>query len=239
MCIRDRRHSAAKAPRGDIREYQGNCYLGIDAGSTTTKAVVIGENDEILYSWYASNFGSPFHSALKILNDIYRLLPEHAKIAFSAVTGYGEGLIKTALGIDIGEIETIAHYKAAEKAEKACMALLKLFDLYAPLKETEAVAQRSDAELTAYKKAQTLRFIAKITKRVYDKNEKEIRSITAQIEELSSGLERGLLDVDATASEQAVYVKKLLSRARRARSKVKAQWDLLCLLYTSPSPRDS
>ena len=110
-----KRHSAAKAPRGDIREYQGNCYLGIDAGSTTTKAVVIGENDEILYSWYASNFGSPFHSALKILNDIYRLLPEHAKIAFSAVTGYGEGLIKTALGIDIGEIETIAHYKAAEK----------------------------------------------------------------------------------------------------------------------------
>ena len=70
-----------------------------------------------------------------------------------------------------------------------------------------------------------MRFIAKITKRVYDKNEKEIRSITAQIEELSSGLERGLLDVDATASEQAVYVKKLLSRARRARSKVKAQWD--------------
>lgn len=119
------------------------------------------------------------------------------------------------------------HYKAAEKAEKACMALLKLFDLYAPLKETEAVVQRSDDELTAYKKAQTLRFIAKITKRVYNKNEKEIRSITAQIEELSFGLESGLLDVDATASEQAVYVKKLLSRARRARSKVKVQWDLL------------
>lgn len=110
-----KRHAAAKAPRGDLREYQGKCYLGIDAGSTTTKAVVIGENDEILYSWYASNFGSPFHSALKILNDIYRMLPEHAQIAYSAVTGYGEGLIKTALGIDRGEIETIAHYKAAEK----------------------------------------------------------------------------------------------------------------------------
>ena len=110
-----KRHAAAKAPRGDLRNYQGTCYLGIDAGSTTTKAVVIGENDEILYSWYASNFGSPFHSALKILNDIYRLLPSDAKIAYSAVTGYGEGLIKTALGIDIGEIETIAHYKAAEK----------------------------------------------------------------------------------------------------------------------------
>ncbi|MFR1519255.1 MAG: acyl-CoA dehydratase activase-related protein, partial [Clostridia bacterium] len=110
-----KRHAAAKAPRGDIRNYQGLCYLGIDAGSTTTKAVVIGEEDEILYSWYASNFGNPFHSALKILNDIYTMLPEHAVIAYSAVTGYGEGLIKTALGIDIGEIETIAHYKAAEK----------------------------------------------------------------------------------------------------------------------------
>lgn len=101
------------------------------------------------------------------------------------------------------------------------------FDAYTPLKETEAAAQRSDAELTAYKKAQALQFIAKITKRVYEKNEKDIRSIAAQIEELSSGLERGLLDVDAAASEQAVYIKKLLSRARRARSKVKARWDLL------------
>ena len=119
------------------------------------------------------------------------------------------------------------HYQATEKAEKACTALLKLFDAYTPLKETEAAAQRSDAELTAYKKAQALQFIAKITKRVHDKNEKEIRSIAAQIEELSSGLERGLLDVDAAASEQAVYIKKLLSRARRARSKVKARWDLL------------
>lgn len=119
------------------------------------------------------------------------------------------------------------HYRATEKAEKACTALLKLFDAYAPLKETEDAAQSSDAKLTTYKKAQALQFIAKITKRVYEKNEKEIRSISAQIEELSSGLERGLLDVDATASEQAVYAKKLLSRARRARSKVKAQWDLL------------
>lgn len=109
------RHAKNKAPKGDIRSYKGNCFLGIDAGSTTTKAVVIGENDEILYSWYASNFGSPFNSALNILKDIYSLLPQTATIKYSAVTGYGEGLIKTALGIDIGEIETIAHYKAAEK----------------------------------------------------------------------------------------------------------------------------
>mgnify|MGYP003482478765 CR=1 FL=1 len=109
------RHRKNKVQRGDLRTYSGNCYLGIDAGSTTTKAVVIGEDDEILYSWYASNFGSPFNSAINILKDIYSLLPENAKIVYSAVTGYGEGLIKTALGIDIGEIETIAHYKAAEK----------------------------------------------------------------------------------------------------------------------------
>lgn len=119
------------------------------------------------------------------------------------------------------------HYLATEKAEKACSALLKLFDAYAPLKETEAVAQRSAADLAAYKKAQSLQFIAKITKRVYDQNERDITRISSEIEELSSGLESGLLDVDATASEQAVYIKKLLSRARRARSKVQARWNML------------
>lgn len=119
------------------------------------------------------------------------------------------------------------HYIATEKTEKACSALLKLFDAYSPLIETEAAAQKSDNELTAYKKAQSLQFIAKITKRIYDKNEKEIRNISAQIDELSSGLERGLLDVDATASEQAVYIKRLLSRARRAKSRVQARWNML------------
>lgn len=119
------------------------------------------------------------------------------------------------------------HYIATEKAEKACYALLKLFDAYAPLKETEAEAKRSDSELAAYKKAQALQFISKITKRVYEQNEKEIRRISAQIEELSSGLERGLLDVDATASEQAIYIKQLLSRARRARSRLESRLNML------------
>lgn len=109
------RHAKAQAKRGDLRTYKGNCYLGIDAGSTTTKATVTGENDEILYSWYGSNFGNPFKSAATILRDIYSILPEDAHIVYSCVTGYGEGLIKTALGVDHGEIETIAHYTAAEK----------------------------------------------------------------------------------------------------------------------------
>ena len=109
------RHALNKATYGDLRTYTGNCFLGIDAGSTTTKATVIGENDEILYSWYGSNYGNPFKSASKILQDIYNIIPDSAHIAYSCVTGYGEGLIKTALGVDYGEIETIAHYTAAEK----------------------------------------------------------------------------------------------------------------------------
>lgn len=119
------------------------------------------------------------------------------------------------------------HYFAAEKAEKACYALLKLFDAYTPLKETETESQHSDTELAAYKKAQTLQFIAKITKQIYKQNEKDIYRILAQIEELSTGLECGLLDVDAIASEQAVYIKNLLSRARRARSRVQSRWNIL------------
>ena len=119
------------------------------------------------------------------------------------------------------------HYIATEKAEKAYFALLKLFDAYSPLKETDTEAHRSEAELTAYKKAQSLQFIAKITKKVFNQNQKAINCISAQIEELSSDLERGLLDVDASASEQAVYIKQMLSRARRARNKVRAKCNML------------
>lgn len=119
------------------------------------------------------------------------------------------------------------HYVVTEKAEKACFALLKLFDAFAPLKEIEEAAKRSESELAAFKKAQALQFIAKIPKKTYDQNKKAIERITEQIRELSSGLERGLLDVDAAASEQAVYVKQILSRARRARSKVQARYNML------------
>lgn len=119
------------------------------------------------------------------------------------------------------------HYVVTEKAEKACFALLKLFDAFAPLKEVEAEAKRSESELAAFKRAQALRFIAKITKKTYNQNEKNIERTTEQIQELSSGLERGLLEVDAAASEQAVYVKQMLSRARRARSKIQARYNML------------
>jgi len=110
-----KRHSAAKVERRDLETFEGDCFLGIDAGSTTTKAALIDENGALLYSYYGSNNGSPLNSAISILKDIYRKLPKKARIANSTVTGYGEGLIKAALGVDIGEIETIAHYKAAGK----------------------------------------------------------------------------------------------------------------------------
>lgn len=93
--------------------YGGNAYIGIDAGSTTTKAVVIDEDNKVLYSYYGNNKGKPLDRAIFILKDIYKKLP-HAKFSYSCVTGYGEEFIKAALNIDLGEVETIAHYKGAK-----------------------------------------------------------------------------------------------------------------------------
>ncbi len=119
------------------------------------------------------------------------------------------------------------HYHAAEKAEVACCALLKLFDAYTPFREAEAEANYSTTALSAYRKAQSLQFIAQITKQKYGENEREICKITAEIEELASNLECGLLDVGFTASEQAIDIKKLLSRARRAKSRLQARQSML------------
>ncbi len=109
------RHAKAVIPTADIKNHTGACYLGVDAGSTTTKAVLLNKNAEILYSHYAGNGGDPLKSVIGILKEIYSLLPEGAFIAKSCATGYGEHLIKAALGADFGEIETMAHYKAADK----------------------------------------------------------------------------------------------------------------------------
>ena len=108
------RHAKDSINTKSLKDYEGDCFLGIDAGSTTTKAVLINTEGELLYSFYGSNEGSPLNSSIRILKDIYGQLPYEAKIVNSTVTGYGEGLIKAALKVDIGEIETIAHYKAAD-----------------------------------------------------------------------------------------------------------------------------
>jgi len=108
------RHQQGSIKKRELKSYSGECFLGIDAGSTTTKAALIDGDGALLYSSYGSNEGSPLKSTLKIIKELYELLPPDAKIVNSTVTGYGEGLLKAALNIDIGEIETIAHYKAAE-----------------------------------------------------------------------------------------------------------------------------
>lgn len=108
------RHQKAKAARNDIATYKGQAFLGIDAGSTTSKAVLIDENGAILYSYYESNRGEPVDLCVNILKDIESQLTPDITIANTVVTGYGEELVKAALHADIGEVETMAHYKAAE-----------------------------------------------------------------------------------------------------------------------------
>lgn len=107
------RHAKTKIPFADIKAHQGPAYLGIDAGSTTTKAALIDEDGALLYSWYGSNSGDPLKCIISVLKEIYSLLPPDAYIGRSTITGYGEGMIKAALHIDAGEIETMAHQTAS------------------------------------------------------------------------------------------------------------------------------
>ena len=107
------RHNKAIVKRDDLLSYKGKAYLGIDAGSTTTKVALINDKNELIYSFYEGNDGDPLKKVIKILNDMYKIIPKDVEIVNSTVTGYGEDLIKAALHIDIGEIETMAHYKAA------------------------------------------------------------------------------------------------------------------------------
>ena len=107
------RHNGHNVKTADLSTYKGNCYLGIDAGSTTTKIALAGEDGSLLYSFYSSNNGSPLATAIKSIKEIYSLLPADAHIVHSCSTGYGEALLKAALMLDDGEVETVAHYYAA------------------------------------------------------------------------------------------------------------------------------
>ena len=109
------RHDKDKVSRKDLKTFSGDCFLGIDAGSTTTKLVLIDREGNLLYSLYGSNEGNPLNSVISMLKQLYLVLPEKAIIRYSGITGYGEKLIQTALNVDLNEIETIAHYTAAKK----------------------------------------------------------------------------------------------------------------------------
>ena len=112
-----KRHAKSTVKNADIAEYKSKAYLGIDCGSTTTKLCLLSENNEILYSYYASNKGNPVEIVREQLTEIYKLLGDKIVIAGSAVTGYGEELIKHAFSVDYGIVETIAHYTAAKYFE--------------------------------------------------------------------------------------------------------------------------
>ena len=111
------RHEKDKVAKKPLSEHKGDCFVGIDAGSTTSKLVVIDRDGTLLYSAYQGNGGKPLDSIIEMLKKLYSVMPKEAVIRYSGVTGYGEKLIQTALNVDLNEIETIAHYTAAKKFE--------------------------------------------------------------------------------------------------------------------------
>lgn len=112
------RHGKAVVTKQELETYSGNCYLGIDAGSTTTKLALIGEEGQLLFSFYANNQGNPVETAKQAIAQLQRRLPAGAKIVRSCSTGYGEALLKCAFCLDDGEVETIAHCTAAAFFDK-------------------------------------------------------------------------------------------------------------------------
>ena len=108
-----RRHQKARVKRQELASYEGNCYLGIDAGSTTTKLALIGSEGQLLWTFYGGNQGNPLKTAIAALRELKEKLPKGAVIARACSTGYGEELMKSAFSLDEGEVETIAHVTAA------------------------------------------------------------------------------------------------------------------------------
>ncbi len=107
------RHQKAVLKKKPLKEYHGNAFLGIDAGSTTTKVAMIAEDGSLLYSYYTNNLGNPIKACINAIKELKELMPTDVKIVRSCSTGYGEALLKTAFNLDEGEVETIAHCKAA------------------------------------------------------------------------------------------------------------------------------
>ena len=107
------RHSLATVPKDDLKNYSGECFLGIDAGSTTTKFALISKDGKLLHSFYDNNNGSTIDTAKRAIKNLKDILPTDCKIVASCSTGYGEQLLKSAFSLDFGEVETIAHYYGA------------------------------------------------------------------------------------------------------------------------------
>ena len=121
-----RRHEAAVVRKAPLKDYSGDCFLGVDAGSTTTKLALIGAEGELLFSAYAGNQGNPIQTAMDAIEQLRRELPPTARIARSCSTGYGEALLKSAFRLDEGEVETVAHTTAAEFFDPAVDCVLDI-----------------------------------------------------------------------------------------------------------------
>lgn len=120
------RHNHSILPKGNIETYSGDCFLGIDAGSTTTKLALIGKDGDLLFSYYANNQGNPIKTAQTAIKELQSHLPDTAHIVRSCSTGYGEALFKSAFALDDGEVETIAHCTAAAFFDKAVDCVLDI-----------------------------------------------------------------------------------------------------------------
>ncbi|WP_407922688.1 acyl-CoA dehydratase activase-related protein [Actinomyces mediterranea] len=120
------RHGREVIPKGELANAQGRCWLGIDAGSTTIKAVVIDSQDRIVFTHYASNEGDPVQAAVEIVKRVRSELPAGTTIGRSCATGYGEGLVTAALTMDEGEIETMAHFRAAESIQPGVTSVIDI-----------------------------------------------------------------------------------------------------------------
>ncbi len=120
------RHEKHRVKTADLSSYRGDCYLGIDAGSTTTKIALIAQDGSLLYSFYSNNNGSPLKTAIGAIKDIYQKLPQGVRIVRSCSTGYGEALMKAAFLLDDGEVETVAHYYAAAFFDPAVDCILDI-----------------------------------------------------------------------------------------------------------------
>ena len=107
------RHMRSDLRFADIYKYEGDAYLGIDSGSTTTKLMLITPGNEILYTHYQSNNGQPLDIVTQRIREIYSLIGDRIVIRGACVTGYGEDMMRAALKIDFGVVETMAHFKAA------------------------------------------------------------------------------------------------------------------------------
>ena len=107
------RHDKARARRIELRSARGPLFLGVDAGSTTTKAVLADSQGAVAWSAYAANGGDPLGNAISMVKEALHGLPPDAWIARACATGYGEALVKAALRLDDGEVETVAHATAA------------------------------------------------------------------------------------------------------------------------------